>query len=345
MKLSNRLKAGLLGIVVSGLALGFIITQLSFDTFIQAWQQADYSYVVPCLLLLLLGLFTRAARWRVLLRDQLPYQRTFSIMNIAYLVNGVLPFRIGEVARVYLVSRTKKAIPIFETTSTIIVERLLDLLAIAMMVLLALAFGPVPPEIQTASTAAAIAAIVGFGVLIALASWREHSAKLVERILSFMPFINEKLAERLHAWFMQFLDGLLPLTKPHLLLSAVGWTVVSWAVSVAAGYVLMFAFFEQGSLAATMLYIAAAAFAIALPAVPGNLGTYEGSILLALVFMGYEQTSTAVAFAVMVHAVNVFVHASTGVLGFIQEGISWQQLSQGVRNMQQTNTEAGMTSQ
>ncbi|MEO1166070.1 MAG: lysylphosphatidylglycerol synthase transmembrane domain-containing protein, partial [Chloroflexota bacterium] len=262
-----------------------------------------------------------------------------------YLVNGVLPFRIGEVARVYLVSRTKNAIPVFETTSTIIVERLLDLLAIAVMVLLALALGPVPPEIQTASIAATVAALVGFAVLIALANWRDHSAKLVQRILTVMPFISEKLAERLHAWFVQFLDGLLPLTKPSMLLLAVGWTAISWAVSIAAGYVLMFAFFEQGSLAATMLYIAAAAFAIALPAVPGNLGTYEGSILLALVFMGYDQTSTAVAFAVMVHAVNVFVHASTGVLGFIQEGISWQQLSQGVRNMQHTNTEAGMTSQ
>ncbi|MEL6525773.1 MAG: lysylphosphatidylglycerol synthase transmembrane domain-containing protein, partial [Chloroflexota bacterium] len=238
MKISNRLKAGLLGIIVSALALGFIITQLNLDTFIQAWQQADYSYVVPCLLLLLLGLFTRAARWRVLLRDQLPYKRTFSIMNVAYLVNGVLPFRIGEVARVYLVSRTKNAIPVFETTSTIIVERLLDLLAIAVMVLLALALGPVPPEIQTASIAATVAALVGFAVLIALANWRDHSAKLVQLILTVMPFISEKLAERLHAWFMQFLDGLLPLTKPSMLLLAVGWTAISWAVSIAAGYVL-----------------------------------------------------------------------------------------------------------
>jgi hypothetical protein len=42
----------------------------------------------------------------------------------------------------------------------------------------------------------------------------------------------------------------------------------------------------------------------------------------------------------MVHAVNVFVHVSTGVLGFMQEGISLGQLSQGVQQMQQT-TEVG----
>jgi hypothetical protein len=63
------------------------------------------------------------------------------------------------------------------------------------------------------------------------------------------------------------------------------------------------------------------------------VGTYEASILLALVAMGYPQSGTTLAFAVMVHAVNVFVHASTGVIGFIQEGISLGQLRTGVQHM------------
>lgn len=342
MKVSNQLKIGVLGVLVSALAIGFIITQLNLTQFWQAWTQANYSYVIPCLILLVLGLFTRAARWQVLLQNQLPYNRTFSIMNVAYLVNGVLPFRIGEVARIYLVSRTRKNIPPPETASTIIIERLLDLLAIVVMVLLAFAMGPVPTEIRSASAVAAVAALIGFGVLILLANQRIWSANLLKRLLSIVPFISQDLADRLQRWFLQFLDGLLPLTSFSLLIRVVGWTALSWAVSVAAGYVLMFSFFEQGSLPATMLYIAAAAFAIALPAIPGNLGTYEASIFGALVFMGYDQASTVAAFAVMVHAVNVFVHASTGVLGFIQEGISWQQLSQGVRTMQNTSTEAEM---
>jgi hypothetical protein len=71
---------------------------------------------------------------------------------------------------------------------------------------------------------------------------------------------------------------------------------------------------------------------------PGNIGTYEASILLALGALGYDAASgTAVIFAVMVHGINLLVHASTGVLGFIQEGISLEQLSQGVRAMQRTN--------
>ncbi len=339
MTVSNRLEIGIIGTVVTLLALYFIATQLNFELFVEAWTTANYWYVIPCMLLLFAGLITRAFRWRVLLNNELPFPRTFSIMNVAYLVNGVLPLRIGEVARVYLVSRTKKAIPIPTTTSTIIVERLLDLLAVGVMVLLALTMGPVPDEIRAASGIAALIAIIGFIILVFMAGRRDWSMKLFRTILQYIPIL--KRYQILETWFGQFLDGLLPIIRPSTLFLAIAWTAISWAVSVFAGYVLMFAFFETGSIAATMLYIAAAAFAIALPAVPGNLGTYEASILLALTAMGYEQSSTAIAFAVMVHAVNVFVHVTTGIIGFIQEGISLGQLSQGVRQMQQTTTEAG----
>jgi hypothetical protein len=50
--------------------------------------------------------------------------------------------------------------------------------------------------------------------------------------------------------------------------------------------------------------------------------------------MGYaDPPATATAFAIAVHAVNLLVNSSLGIYGFIQEGISLDQLSQGVREM------------
>ena len=48
-----------------------------------------------------------------------------------------------------------------------------------------------------------------------------------------------------------------------------------------------------------------------------------------------DPAGTAVAFGVMVHGINLAVHATTGVIGFIQEGISLEQLSRGVQEMRQ----------
>jgi uncharacterized protein (TIRG00374 family) len=330
-RLSRNMRIGLLGVLVSAFAFAFLARQVNPDLFLQALRTARYEYVVPCMAFLLAGLVTRALRWQGLLSGGLPLKRAFSIMNVAYLVNGVLPLRIGEVARAYLAARADPPVPVMKSASTIIVERLLDLLAVVVMTMLALTAGPVPPEIRFAAGFSAVAALAGFALLVLFASNRQ----LLHRSLRFF---TERfpLLQRfpLQDWLNHFLDGLTPITQPRALVTAVGWTAISWTFSVIAGYVLMFAFFPEASWAATMLYIAAAALAIAVPAVPGNIGTYEASILVALAAFGYEESSAAVAFAVMVHAVNLFNHASTGVIGFIQEGVSLEQLTTGVRQMQ-----------
>jgi hypothetical protein len=214
---------------------------------------------------------------------------------------------------------------------SVLIERLLDLLAVVVMTMLALAVAPVPAELQAAAKVGFVSVLIGFAGLLFFATNRPLLHRLLAAIQKLLPFLRRFA---LAAWLDSLLDGLVPLTQPRLLIVALLWTALSWIASVLAGYFLMFAFFEIGSLEATALYVAAAAFAIALPAVPGNVGPYEAAILLALKAMGYEQTESALAFAVMVHAVNVFVHASTGVLGFIQEGLSLEQLQTGVRQWQ-----------
>ncbi len=336
----KRWRVGLLGLIVSLAAIYFIASQVNLNQLKDAVVGARYIYVLPTIAFLLLGLVTRALRWQVLLSGDLPIKRTFSIMNVAYLVNGVLPLRIGEVARIYLATRSTPPVPAMKTASTIIVERLLDLLGVVMMVVLALilAGGTVPDFIRASAVFSGVAALVGFIVLIVMARQRLLARNLLAGGLRRLGRRGETpLAARITTWFEHFLDGLQPLTQSRALFAALAWTVASWGFSAIAGYILMFTFYTQASWAATLLYIAAAAFAIAVPAVPGNLGPYEGSIYLAISAMGYANPAgTAVAFAVLVHGVNLAVHATTGAIGFIQEGISLEQLSRGVQEMRQS---------
>ncbi len=336
----KRWRVGLLGLIVSLAALYFIASQVNLSQLKDAVVSARYIYVLPTIVFLVLGLVTRAFRWQVLLSGGLPFQRTFSIMNVAYLVNGVLPLRIGEVARIYLATRATPPVPAMKTASTIIVERLLDLLGVVMMVVLALilAGGTVPDLIRGSAVFSGVIALVGFSVLVVLARQRVWARRLFGQGLQRLGQRGEtSVGARITTWFEHFLDGLQPLTQSRALVAALAWTIASWGFSAVAGYILMFTFYTQASWAATLLYIAAAAFAIAVPAVPGNLGPYEGSIYLAISAFGYANPAgTAVAFAVLVHALNLAVHASTGVVGFIQEGISLEQLSRGVQEMRQS---------
>lgn len=313
---------GLLGVIVSAAAVYAILSQVDLGLLRDALAEARYVYLIPTFILLLAGQITRAARWRALLNGGLGLGRSFRILNISYLVNGVLPFRLGEVARMYLAARTDPPVRVFTSASTIIVERLLDLLAVLVMLGAALALSPtLPPEYRSAAAVGVVTLIVGFGVLIILANRRNQAHALLALVGRILP---APLLRRITGWFDSFLDGLLPLSRPAMMARVVFWTAVSWGFSVAAGYVLMFAFFDRASWAATFLYIAAAAFAIAVPAVPGNIGTYEWAVMLALSALGYgEPTSPVlVSFAVVVHGVNLALYAVFGAVGIVQEGVT-----------------------
>lgn len=329
-------RIGLLGAVVSLLALYFMLSQVDLARLAQALAAARYIYVLPSALLLLAGLLTRAVRWRVLLNGALPLGRAFSITNVSYLVNGLLPLRMGEVARAVLASRVEPPVPVLKSASSIIVERMLDLLAVLLLLGFALAFVPaLPDDYRTAAIFTVPLLLVGFGVLVTLAARREHLHRLLAWIVQRAPLLQQRNPA---AWLDHFLDGLLPLTQPALLLRALFWTVISWGFSLAAGYILMFAFYDRADWAAAALFIAAAAFVIAVPAVPGNIGTYEWAIMLAMSAMGYGAATDPVnvSFAVVVHALNLALYAVMGTLGFVQEGISLNRLTREVEGYRAT---------
>lgn len=316
------------------LATLFIASQIDLAQVGDALQQADYAWVALGLLAVFAGLFVRGVRWQVLLNGGLPLGRAFNIVNIAYLVNGVLPFRIGEVARAYLATRAEPPVPIFKSFSTIILERLLDVLAVLVISGLALAGGPLPDELRSAAVFFAPATLIGFVLLVMFARERARTLQWVEQLAARVSLLQRI---DLPALVGHFLDGLAPLTQPRLLLNALVWTAISWFFSLLSGYLLMYAFYGEGDWAATCLFTAVTSFAVAVPAVPGNLGTYELSILLSLGAMGYgEPASRAVAFALVVHASNLLMNAALGAVGFIREGVTLEQLSSGVRGLQTT---------
>jgi len=339
LKLPKYWRAGLLGLVASLLAIYFIFSQMGdVGQMVAAFRGANYGWVIVSIGISVLGLIFRGARWRALLGGVLPFMRAFNILNVAYLVNGVIPFRVGELVRAYLAARAQPPVPPMKTISTVIVERLTDVLAVVVIMGLALSLAPLPDELRSAAQVIAPAAALGFIVLVIVARRRGFALTLAERILSR---VGIKGSANLLRWLEHFLDGLTPLARMSTLVEVSVLTAISWVFSLLAGYVLMIAFYGHGDWAATLLFTAAASLAVAVPAVPGNLGTYELSILLALGATGYgEPAAAATAFAIAVHAVNLLVNSVLGIYGFIREGVSLDQLSQGVREMQAETGEA-----
>lgn len=334
MRAVKNWRAGLLGVVASLLAIYFIASQMKDVGVGQMWQSllsADYAWVLVSMGIIVIGLFARGARWQSLLGGALPFWRAFSITNVSYLLNNVLPFRVGEVARAYLAMQSRVPVPVMKSVGTILFERLIDVFAVLVILFVGLSTRPLPDEFRVSVYLLVVGLVVGFIAGIAIIFQQERALRLADWLAAHLPVLRPlKPAERLQ----NFTDGLLPLRNVRSMAQAIGWTVASWACSLSSGYVLMLAVFGQADWATTFVFSAAASLAVAVPAIPGNLGTYEVSIILALRLMGYgDPAATAAVFAIVVHAVNLLVNSALGIIGFIQEGVSLDQLSQGVREM------------
>ena len=312
-----------------------LVSRVNLEALFSTMLTADYRFLVASLLFFMLGLFTRALRWQGLLGGQLPLHRAFNIMNIAYLVNGVIPLRIGEVARLFLTARANKQIPVMYTGSTILVERLLDVLGVALLAMIATAAAPVSAELRHLAIIGAIFSAGGFVALLIMARWRGFTGEAVGRISQALPLPEGLKPKKLAR---EFADGLQPLLEFAPLARALVWTAISWLLSVITNYVLMLAFFDHGDWVAIMFSIASASFAIAIPLVPGNLGAYEFSIVVAFTLLGHNELDKITAFALAVHAQNILVYIVTGGIGLILEGISLTQLRSHVQSLDQPST-------
>ena len=89
----------------------------NLDSFVNALRLADYSKL-PIVIVLFLGtILARAIAWRTILQEKISFPRSFWTLNEGYLFNNILPFRLGEVARAFLLNQTNR-IPFWEVIST-----------------------------------------------------------------------------------------------------------------------------------------------------------------------------------------------------------------------------------
>ena len=223
-----------LGLVISAGALYFLIRG-DINTIQDELTGGRYEYIAPGILLTLISFGTRGLRWRALLGYRTTTAHAFNIMNVGYMLN-LLPLRVGELARCYLATRLDPPVKFFTSFSSIVVERILDLLAVLVMLAVALVFLDVPSEVRTSGAALGIVTVVGAVVLVYFAHNRSAAHKLLNFIMRYFKFL-ERL--NLRDWLDHLLDGLQPLTDPRARTEAIFWTVISWILSLAVAYLLM----------------------------------------------------------------------------------------------------------
>ncbi len=314
------------GVVISLIAILAIIHFVDLNRFIAAVRSANYWLILFAWPVMIIWLMVRGIVWRTLLRGRASYRDVFWTLCEGYLLNTVLPFRLGEVGRAFLLGR-KARLGFMDVLSTIIIERVMDVAFSAAILLSAV------PFVVGAAGAGRIAlvigalVVVGMVVLYLLARNQVWALAMFKRLSGHWPKLQKFGGEMLDSLF----SGLAILTDGWLFVRFLFWMAVNWAIAVGQFWLLLLAFYPQARLLWSLFGLGAVAFGNAIPSLPGAIGTYEGALGGALTILSGDQ-STALAAALTAHLTSIFLNVLLGAIALSREGETLMGVYRQLRN-------------
>jgi uncharacterized protein (TIRG00374 family) len=300
--------------------LAIVFSLIDLRKFGQAVQQADLRFLVAGLLSEFLWLAVRSFVWRTLLQNKASYKDTFISINEGYLLNNILPFRLGELGRAFLLGR-KAHLDFWQVLPTILIERLLDLAIAAGLLLSTLPFVIGVAWAKQAAIITGIAVLVGLVVIYIMARNRQRVVGWVDRLGEHWALVKKLAGQRVSAFF----DGLEILTDGKLFLRALLWVALNWIVSFLQYYLFLRAFFPDPHPLWVLFALGVGSMGIAAPSSPGAIGVFEASIVVALLVFKLD-ASPATAFALTVHFSAYIITGLIGGYGLYKDGESLSSL-------------------
>jgi len=300
-------------LVVAGLALSvlsiWVITQLvDIDATLKLLRSID---VVPLFLVggvLAIQLALRSIRWEYLLptsEERVAARRLAPVLLVGYLGNILLPARLGEPIRAYLVSR-REAVTLSGALGSVLLERVIDLATVAVVAWVAAVAAHAPDWIITGTGVIALAAVAALLVLVIVgvgrvANWfKDHFAPgspVAKKISDIATRFGEGAGGQQRRWI-----GL------AVAISAVCWLLdgtTFWLIATAVGAPVAWT--------SCLLIATVTVVGTAIPSAPGYVGTFE----LATVGIGAAlgiASESMLAVAIVAHAMTTLPLAIGGAL-------------------------------
>lgn len=247
-------------------------------------QTANYQWIIISIVIALISHLFRALRWEQLL-EAMDYQpgttRTLSAVMIGYFANFIVP-RMGEVSRCGSLQKTAN-IPFEKSFGTVITERIVDVLGLAVLVGLTfiVEWQPIqqfifpnfhlPPTILLAGVGAGGIAFLGF-------LWIRRD-QLLNRWEHFAT--TNKVGKLLQGWFV----GILSIKEVKNPSKFILYSLLIWIAYFANTYTLLLAFpiSSSLSLSAGLTVLVMGTFGMATPT-QGGIGAYHSLVASALSF-------------------------------------------------------------
>jgi uncharacterized protein (TIRG00374 family) len=313
-----------IGLVISAGALFLTFRGLHWAEVGDALANANYALLALAVVLMPLAIYLRAMRWAVLFypRRRMRIINLMGALSVGYGLNNLLPLRIGELARAYLIGKAEN-VSVAHALSTILVERTLDMLTVVVLLMLTL------PFVDTPAWAKGPAILVGLGflglavLLGVISASRERAMTLIARIVRFLP---ERFRERTEQAADAVIEGFTVLRRPVTMVQAAAWGAAAWLVSAAIMCVVLRAFDLDVPLTAGVFVLAATSLGMVVPSSPGYFGVFHAIAISSLVNVFDADRDLATSYALVQHAIIYLTPIVMGAAYLWYKRDTWEQV-------------------
>jgi uncharacterized protein (TIRG00374 family) len=292
-------------------------------------SNADPYLLAAAVLVISSVYFFRAFRWGALLKPLrvARFPDLFAATTIGFSAVFLLG-RAGEVVRPVALSMRDPRIRPSASLVTIVVERIYDMTAVALMFAINLIWFKPPSTLGVSFDRVRTAGMVLFGatvVGIAFLAWfRTKSALLIgllERLFARLRFIPQRLAKLVLGLFEQLAQALRVLVNLAELFETIGWTALTWFAIASANLLVMRAFHLPVGFPETIFVLGWALVGSLVPTPGGAAGAFHAATAAGLLFLGVHK-ETAAALSIVMHLVDFGPAILFGVFYVIRGDLS-----------------------
>lgn len=302
-------------------ALAVLVSVVDLEDTVRVLGQTDLGWVAVTMLIVPFQVLLRTERWRLLLPrradgDRPATLRVMPVLLIGYFGNLVLPARLGEPVRGYLMAR-REQLAFARVLGSILLERVIDLATLALVAVAAAIVAGAPVWMIQGMVLVTLVGVAVAAVL--LASGIERVAAVVIRVLG-------DRAARLKLALQQvshFGEGAGGMSTAGPLVAAIVISGLTWFFVAATYWILSRSLGLDLSSSGALLVAAFTTLGTAIPSAPAHIGTFEVAAVVAATSLGMPPEQ-ALALALLAHAVTTLPFALAGAAA-----VTWMSISLG----------------
>lgn len=340
----------LAGGTVSVAALYLAFRQVPFSDLVDYLKSIRYFWVIPTVVLSLTGFVLRVIRWQLILKSSkhVKFWQAFHPLMIGFMLNCILPGRVGEVARPVILFQ-KEQVPFSTGLATVAAERAFDALTLLLFFSWMLTRVQIDPDLTIhfagyvlnkallmsaakGITRLSILLVAGM-IFVALESTRNWLNRLFLAApelfafagKAFQDWLYEHVSLVLVRFTLTFSKGFQLLKEPWKMAGCFSLSLLIWGLNVLSYYTMTRGapgvHLDFAQLSVVMVIVC---LFISIPSAPGFWGVWEAGGVFALAIFGVS-TKDAAGFTLANHAIQMLPVILVGIGSAFVTGVDiWQ---------------------